>query len=231
VLRGWGKLVYYFTWGMAWLIGRLMFKFQVEGRERIPENGALLIASNHVSHLDPPLVAIAFRRPVFHMAKRELFSVPLLLWYMRTIKTILVDRGRGRQALDDAKHYLQAGEAVMIFPEGTRSKTGRLCQGRSGAVVIAIQAGCPILPVAIMGSEKAMTKGSKKIKPVPVKVVIGEPYQIAFDDKPDRIPKEVIVRETVALMERIEALLPEEMRPSAEDKASWTSALAPSTEE
>jgi 1-acyl-sn-glycerol-3-phosphate acyltransferase len=183
VLRGWGKLVYYFTWGMAWLIGLVMFRFKVEGEGRIPGKGALLIASNHVSHLDPPLVAIAFKRPVFHMAKRELFSVPLLLWYMTTIKTILVDRGRGRQALDDAKRYLDAGEAVMIFPEGTRSKTGRLCQGRSGAVVIAIQANCPILPVAIMGSEKAMTKGSKKVKAVPVKVVIGEPYTIAYEGK------------------------------------------------
>ena len=231
MLRGWGKLVYYFTWGMAWLIGVLMFRFRVEGAQRIPAKGAVLIASNHVSHLDPPLVAIAFRRPVFHMAKRELFSVPLLMWYMKTIKTILVDRGRGRDALEAAKRYLDAGEAVMIFPEGTRSKTGRLCQGRSGAVVIAIQANCPILPVAIMGSEKAMTKGSKKIKSVPVKVVIGETYTIAYDGKRDRIPKEVIVRETLALMGRIEALLPLEMHASEADKAHWVSALAPAGEE
>lgn len=225
----WGKCVYWFTWFASWAIGRVMFNFRVDGAKHAPKSGGFLIASNHVSHLDPPLVAIAFRRPVFHMAKRELFTVPILMWYMNTIKTILVDRGKGRQALEDAVRYLKAGEPVVIFPEGTRSKTGRLSQGRSGAVIIALQADVPVLPVAIMGSELAMTKGSKKIRRVPVKVVIGEPYRIEYSGDRTRIPREVAEIETARLMERIEALLPQHMLPSAEEKASWYAGTEGST--
>jgi 1-acyl-sn-glycerol-3-phosphate acyltransferase len=221
MLSWWGRILYWTTWGLVRCLAALLFRLRVEGAANVPRRGGILVASNHVSHLDPPLLGVSFRRPVFHMAKRELFKIWPLMAYMRTIRTIMVDRGRGRQSLEDAIRYLDAGAAVIIFPEGTRSKSGRLMPGRSGAVYIAIQADSPLLPVAIIGSQHAMTKGSKVIKPVPVTVRIGEPYRIAYGGDRTQIPRDVAVRETARLMEKIEALLPAEMRPGTEDKAAW----------
>jgi len=216
-----GRSVYWFTRGCIWLLSKLLFRMKVEGSANVPRSGGVLICSNHVSHLDPPLVGTACPRMVFHMAKRELFKVPALHWYMGRIGTIMVHRGQGRQAINDAIDYLRKGRAVIIFPEGTRSKTGVLMQGHSGAIVIAISADAPLLPAVIIGSEKAMTKGSKAIKSVPVTVRFGEPYKIAYEGDRTHIPAEVKERELRLLMERIEALLPEYMRSSAEDKAEW----------
>ena len=216
-----GKLLYNLMKGVILFGAWLLFRFKVIGTGNAPRQGGILIASNHVSHLDPPLVGVAIPRYVFHMAKRELFKVGWLLRVMRALGTIMVDRGSGQPALDEAVRYIKHGAAVVIFPEGTRSKAGRLQKGRSGAIVIAIQSGCPILPVAIAGSQHGLTKGSKRIKPVPVKVYIGEPYEIEYAGDPDNIPHDLLRIETYKLMERIEALLPEEMRPQPEEKAIW----------
>ncbi|MDQ3022928.1 MAG: 1-acyl-sn-glycerol-3-phosphate acyltransferase [bacterium] len=215
------KLLYWIARGEIWALCKLVFRLHVEGSRSVPRRGGVLICSNHVSHLDPPVVGVAVPRMVFHMAKRELFKVPPLAWWMRTIGTIMVHRGQGRQAINDAVDYLRRGRAVIIFPEGTRSKNGVLMKGHSGAIVIAIAADCPIVPTVIIGSEKAMTKGSKAIKPVPVTVRFGDPYTIAYSGDRSHIPKDVLERELVRLMERIEALLPEHMKPSADDKQAW----------
>ncbi len=216
-----GKLIYRMLKGIIHFAAWLLFRFKVIGTEHAPRTGGLLIASNHVSHLDPPLVGVAFPRYVFHMAKRELFKVGWLYALMKSLGTIMVDRGSGQPAVDEAIRYIKNGAAVIIFPEGTRSKEGRLQKGRSGAVVIAIQAGCPILPVAIAGSQHGLTKGSKCIKAVPVKVYIGEPYSIDYNGDPADIPHDLLRLETYKLMERIEALLPEDMRPNPEEKTQW----------
>jgi 1-acyl-sn-glycerol-3-phosphate acyltransferase len=216
-----GKLVYNITKALICLLARPLFNFKVEGAQYVPRAGGILITSNHVSHLDPPLVGVAIPRYVFHMAKLELFKVGWLLALMRTLGTIMVDRGSGQPAVNEATRYLKNGGAVIIFPEGTRSQSGRLQKGRSGAVVIAIQAGAPILPVAIIGSQHGLTKGSKKLKRVPVLVRIGEPYTIPYTGDPLDIPHDFLRQETYKLMERIEALLPDDMRPQPEDKANW----------
>lgn len=221
MLTWWQKLVYQFTRGNLWFWAKVLLRLRVEGSGNIPRKGPLVVASNHVSHLDPPLVGLSVPRCVFHMAKKELFVLKPLMVFMRTIGTIMVDRGQGRQALIDAIKYLDKGECIVIFPEGTRSPDGVLGQGRSGAVVIAIRGGCPIVPAAIIGSEKALTKGSKFIKLVPVTVKFGEPYRINYDGDLDQIPREVLRRETYELMERIEALLPDRMKPEQSKKAKW----------
>ena len=218
-----GKAVYWWARSVVWVLGKLLFRMHVEGASGFPRTGGVLICSNHVSHLDPPLVGTAAPRMVFHMAKRELFKVPALTWFMRQIGTIMVHRGQGRQAIQDAIEYLRKGRPVVIFPEGTRSKTGVLMKGHTGAIVIAISADAPLLPTVIIGSEKAMTKGSKAIKAVPVTVRFGDPYTIAYNGDRTHIPKDVLERELRVLMEKIEALLPDYMKPSAEDKAEWYS--------
>lgn len=224
-----GKAVYWWARSAIWVLSKALFRMHAVGRRNVPRTGGVLICSNHVSHLDPPLVGTAAPRMVFHMAKRELFKVPALTWFMRQIGTIMVHRGQGRQAIQDAVEYLRKGRAVIIFPEGTRSRTGVLIKGHTGAIVIAVSADAPLLPTVIIGSEKAMTKGSKAIKPVPVTVKFGEPYTIAYDGDRTHIPKDVLERELRVLMEKIEALLPEHMKPSAEEKAGWYSDTARTT--
>jgi len=198
----------------------VLFRLRRHGLGNIPKD-AVIIASNHVSHLDPPLVGIGVNRMVINMAKKELFSQPLLLWLMRTIGTIVVDRGRGSQALNDAVDYLSRGACIVIFPEGTRSQDGRLSRGHNGVIVMAIRSSCYIVPAAIIGSEKAMTKGSRMIKPVPVSVHYGEAYQIEYNGDHEDIPRDVLRRETYRLMMKIEAMLPEHMKTPDELRQKW----------
>lgn len=221
MLSWWRKLVYQFTRANLWFWAKVLLRLRVEGAQHIPRRGPLVIASNHVSHLDPPLVGLGVPRYVFHMAKKELFVLKPLMLFMKTIGTIMVDRGQGKQALVDAVEYLSNGECVIIFPEGTRSPDGVLGQGRSGAIVIAIRGGSPIVPAAIIGSEKALTKGSKFIKLVPVTVKFGPAYRINYDGDLEQIPRDVLRRETYELMQRIEALLPSHMQPEPSQKAKW----------
>jgi 1-acyl-sn-glycerol-3-phosphate acyltransferase len=221
VIGAGGKLVYYIAKSTVWVLGKLIFRMRVLDRHNVPATGGVLIACNHVSHLDPPLVGTASPRIAFNMAKKELFKVPALEWFMRKIGTIMVHRGQGRQALLDAIKYIAHGEVVVIFPEGTRSRSGVLSKGHSGAIVIAIRTNCSIVPTVIIGSEKAMTKGSKAIKPVPITIRFGEPYMIQYGGDTEHIPREVLERELVSLMDRIEALLPADQRPAAADKAEW----------
>lgn len=202
------------------LWARVLFRFKAHGVGNIPAGG-VVIASNHVSHLDPPLIGILSRRFVTNMGKKELFSQPWLQWFLSSIGTIMVDRGRGSQALDEAIEYLKRDACIIIFPEGTRSQDGRLGRGRSGVIVMAIKSGCAIVPTAIIGSEKALTKGSKLVKMVPVWVRYGEPYRIEYDGEMDNIPRDLLRRETYKLMMKIEAMLPEHMKTPDELRAKW----------
>ena len=133
----------------------------------------------------------------------------------------MLHRCEGGLALVDAVEYLNHEACVVIFPEGTRSQTGRLQKGRRGAIVIAIRGKCPILPCAVIGSQKAMVKGSARIRSVPVKIVFGEPYNIDYDGDDMSIPREVLEQECYRLMEKIEALLPDDMRPTPEEKQAF----------
>lgn len=223
----WGKLIYWCSWATLKGLTAILFRLRVEGARNVPRRGGVLVACNHISHLDPPLVGVACPRMVYHMAKKELFSLRLLEWFMHQIGTIMVHRGQGKQALIDAERYLNHGACVVIFPEGTRSLTGQLGKGHSGAIVLAVRTGCQIQPAAIIGSEKALPKGSKRVHLVPVTVRFSEPYSLPrITDGP--IPRELLERECFKLMARIEALLPDPMRPTPEQKNQWYGRFADS---
>lgn len=217
----WGKFLYYLSKWIVYGLARVYFRIRLKNPENMPRRGKLLLASNHVSHLDPPLIGCCCPRMVFHMAKVELTKVGFLRSYMQSIGTILVDRKRGRQAVEQAIDRLDQGACVVIFPEGTRSRDGRMLKGHPGAAMIAIRSGCPVLPCAIIGSEKAMTKGTHFIKPVKVEIRYGKPFTIDYDGDKDRIPRAVLENATHRLMQEIEALLPEHMHTDPEIKAKW----------
>lgn len=217
----WGKLLYYLSKGIVRAIAKFYFRLRIEGQRNVPLRGPVLVASNHLSHLDPPLVGACIPRLAQNMAKRELFSIKILDWYMRSIGTVIVNRGKGKQALLTAIEYMKQGACMLIFPEGTRSLTGQLGQGHSGAIVMALRTGCTVVPAVIIGSDRAMRRGTKGIHSHQITVRFGEGYKLAVVPDGEQIPRAMLERECYLLMERIEALLPDDMRPSLELKLAW----------
>lgn len=143
------------------LIARIYFKtcydFKVEGLENIPKTGALIIAGNHLSNADPPAIGsfAGLVRDSRFMAKKELFAVPVLGWFFRRCGYISVDRKRtigDFGALEGAIAALNRGESVVMFPEGTRSKTGKPQKPKSGIGFLVYKTGAQVLPVKVQGT-------------------------------------------------------------------------------
>lgn len=143
------------------LIARVYFRtfydFKVEGLENIPKTGALIIAGNHLSNADPPAIGsfAGLVRDSRFVAKKELFSVPGLGWFFRRSGYIPVDRARtigDFGALKEVVHALEQGQSVVMFPEGTRSKTGKPQKPKSGIGFLVYKTGAPVLPVKVEGT-------------------------------------------------------------------------------
>ncbi len=133
---------------------RIVFGWKVVGRDSIPEGGAL-IASNHLSVLDPPLIGSAVKRDMYFFAKAELFKNVLFGAMIKSLNAFPVRRGEADlQSWKTAKSLLKAGKLLLFFPEGTRSKDGRLQPGRPGLARLAFATGVPIVPAAISGSNR-----------------------------------------------------------------------------
>ncbi len=149
------------------------------GAENIPAEGAVILASNHRAHVDPPYLSLLTPRPLTFMAKEELFQVPFFGPYIVTLGAFLVKRRTAdRAALRRAVDLLKAGRAVVIFPEGTRSEDGLLQPAEKGFALIARQTGAPIVPIAIVGTERMLPKGAKWPRRTAVKITIGRPLSV-----------------------------------------------------
>jgi 1-acyl-sn-glycerol-3-phosphate acyltransferase len=154
------------------VILRRLFRFTRAGTEHVPPSGGTLIVSNHLSNRDPVLVgAAALPRPVHFMAKAELFRVPILGGVIRRLGAFPVRRGEAdREAIRTARELLDAGEAVVMFPEGTRSRDGRLRPAFPGAGSLALQPGITVVPAAVWGSQRRFG---------PIRVVFGPPVDLS----------------------------------------------------
>ena len=135
---------------------RFFFGLELRGADRIPLTGAVIIAPNHQTYADPPLVTIPVHRPVFYMAWDRLFRIPLLGWFIRRLRAFPVDiDARDSRATREVVRLLRAGEAVMIFPEGERSLDGQVAAFKMGAFRLAASLEVPVLPVTITGGHEA----------------------------------------------------------------------------
>jgi len=220
------KALYAITKFILTALSKVYLGYRAEGSENVPKVGGVIIACNHLSHLDPTLVGIGLPRHVFHIAKQELARVFFLRALFFIFGTILIDRTKGKKALETAREYLEKGRAIIIFPEGTRSTTGRLMKGKVGAALLAMKTGAPVVPAAIIGSDKCMPKHSRFIKPGKVLVKYGKP--IYFERvECEEIPRHLVWDATRLIMEKIEELLPESMRPLPEEKLSFYSDILP----
>lgn len=159
---------------LAATLMRVWFRLEIHGREHVPRQGAVLLVSNHQSLLDPPLVGGAAPRQLSFLAKAELFRVPLLGPLIRRLGARPVRReGADAQALRTALASLEAGEALLVFPEGTRSDTGRVGETKPGAGLLAVLSGAPVVPVYISGTGRALPRGGVLPRPVKVRVRFG----------------------------------------------------------
>ena len=151
----------------------IYFRVRRLGREHVPDGGVIL-ASNHRSFLDPFVIGICIRRPIYFVAKRELFRNPLVGWFLNCMGAFPVRRGQSdEESVKTARQLLAQGEAVVVFPEGTRIVSGSLGRPKRGVGRLALQSGAPVVPVAVTGSEHA--RDGWRIKPVRVHVRCGAP--------------------------------------------------------
>ena len=147
--------MYYIAKFFVRLFFRIMYNLHYEGRDNIPRGEEVIYASNHRSNADPPLVGAGAVGKYAFMAKEELFRKKLFAWLIRTLGAFPVSRGKGDMAvIDTAVDRLRSGRSLMIFPEGTRSKDGRVGKGHAGAALIAAKADRRIVPVGIVFGEK-----------------------------------------------------------------------------
>ena len=198
---------------LAWLLCRFFFRFflrwRVVGPENVPARGAVMLASNHISNLDPPVVAVGIWRPCAFMAKEELFAHPFFGWFISKLHAFPVKRGTAdRASLKFALETLEQGKGLVMFPEGTRSETGELQEAEIGVGMIACRSGAPVVPVYVRGTNEGMPKGGG-IKMKSVLVRYGKPISFAPAEgvKPGREEYESAAR---GIMDAIRALRDDE---------------------
>jgi 1-acyl-sn-glycerol-3-phosphate acyltransferase len=197
-------------WLMKWVflgpLMRLAFRPEVRGAENLPRTGGALVASNHLAVLDSFVLPLMVPRRMAFPAKSEYFTTPgvvgtLQRWFFSGMGQVPIERGNGRAA----RAALDTGIGLFgIYPEGTRSPDGRLYKGRTGVARMALEAKVPVVPVAMVGTDRANPVGSRFWRPVKIRIVIGEPIDFSryFDIADDRQVERAITDEVMyALME------------------------------
>jgi len=186
----------------------LLTRWQVKGKENIPDQGPLIIVANHLSLADPPVLNVSLTRKVIFMAKEELFRHKIAGYFIRSFGAFPVHRGQlDREALRQARKVLDEGLALVMFPEGMRSRSRKLRPALPGAALIASRSGAPILPVGIAGTEKFKNITWLFRRPC-ITVNIGRPFYLPQVN--GKLTKAELNRFTDLIMEHIAELLPEE---------------------
>src|SRR5436305_5107161 len=156
---------YYCVYWAARLVARLLFRFRMLHRERMINEGPVILASNHQSYLDPPLVGNAADRAIYFLARNTLLNVPLLGRILPKLNVIPVDQeGNDRTALKALIRILKAGEATLIFPEGERTRDGCLRPALPGLGFVIAKTLAPVVPVRIFGAREALPRGSGRLR-------------------------------------------------------------------
>ncbi|WP_186577819.1 lysophospholipid acyltransferase family protein [Aquibacillus kalidii] len=162
--------LYRFARFIVRVVLKRIYKINIVGQDNIPKSGPVIICSNHISNLDPPMVGITSPRDIYFMAKEELFNKKLLGGLLTRINAFPIKRGmKDRNALRKALDILKQGNTLGLFPEGTRSKTGELKKGLAGAGFFALRSEAKVVPCAIVGPYE-------KFKPI--KVIYGKPIEM-----------------------------------------------------
>lgn len=210
------------TWRerLGYNLGRLLVRIMllllapttVRGAEYLPRAGAGIVVSNHIAAVDPGILVGALARPIALMSKVENYRGPLRPFF-RLMGAFTVRRGAAdRQALDLAAQVLARGRLLCMFPEGTRSRDGRLGPGHGGAALLALKGGVPIIPVALTGTQRVFLRGFPWLGRPQVTVTIGAPFRL--DPPAGPVRRAERERAIATIMQQIAALLPPELRGS-----------------
>jgi glycerol-3-phosphate dehydrogenase (NAD(P)+) len=172
--RGVNPVIYWVLRAILIPFFLLYFRMQRIGREHLPRTGPLLLASNHRSFMDPFVIGTLVKRPVYYMAKRELFEKRWQAVILNALGAFPVDRGASDgDAMATAKKILERGDCVVVFPEGTRIRSGSLSDPRRGVGRLALETGAPVAPVAVIGTEEV--RRGWRIRPRKVRLRVGRP--------------------------------------------------------
>src|SRR3954466_1519691 len=172
--RGVQPVVYWIVRAVLQPLLQVYFRMTRVGREHVPKEGPVILAANHRSFLDPFIVGICVRRPVYFVAKRELFERRWQGWILNALGAFPIRRGESdAESMETARQILERGDVVVIFPEGTRIRTGSLGKAKRGVGRLVLESGAPVVPVAVHGTERA--RRGWRIRPVKVKVRLGRP--------------------------------------------------------
>lgn len=169
---------YFLGWCGFRVLFKVYFRCRVYNAERVPLKGGVILASNHASYVDPPLIGAGPRRLINFLARENLFSIPVIGWVLRQWEVVPVDRdGGGAVGLRAILERLLTGGAILLFPEGTRTRDGKLQPARSGIGLTVIKSTAPVVPVRVFGTYEAY--GRHLLLPRPYRVVVkfGQPLR------------------------------------------------------
>ena len=189
--RAYPQLAMQWVYGLCHYVIRvlfdILFRGEVHGVENLPAQGGFLIAANHASYIDPPLIGCHIPRQIAYFARKTLWRGGFASWWLDEVGTIPVDRDGGQDvsAIKRVLRALREERALILFPEGTRTPDGQLQPARPGVGFIACKTQVPVVPVRIFGSFAAFGRGRRLQFGTPVSVVFGQPLPPDFYDEPE----------------------------------------------
>ena len=198
---------YWVGYYLTKILGRIFFRLRVIHRERMLNNGPVILAANHQSFADPPLVGSVSNRGVYYLARRSLLNGWFMGWILPRLNVIPVDSetGRDRTALKALIRILRAGQATVVFPEGQRTPHGKLQPAQPGLGLVIAKTLAPVVPMRIFGAYEAWPIHETWPRPGRITIVVGEPIYFTTDDVADG-GKEVYQRLSQRVMDAIAAL-------------------------
>ncbi len=206
------RLFYKFMRGLVVFVCTSYTRTTIIGKENIPKSGAFLLAPIHRSNIDTPLAAAVTKRRLRFMGKDTIWKYGPIGWIISALGAFPVSRGTAdREALRRCVAVLEAGEPLVLFPEGTRQSGPVVQPIFDGATYVAAKAGVPIIPVGIGGSERVMPKGSKMIYPRKCVVIIGPPIETAVNGT-ERLPRSALKELSGNLSVELQRLFDEAQR-------------------
>jgi 1-acyl-sn-glycerol-3-phosphate acyltransferase len=181
--KGVNPFVYWMVRALFQPFFHIYFRMSRIGREHIPADGPVIIAANHRSFLDPFVIACMSRRPLYYVAKKELFAHRVTAWFLNSLGAFPIDRGAAdHDAMATAREILERGDSVLIFPEGTRIRPGTLGTPKRGVGRLALETGAPVIPVAVIGTETV--RRGWRIRPHKVSIRAGAPLRFPKVENP-----------------------------------------------
>lgn len=202
-------VLYWLAWVAFRLLATVLFRFRVSGAHHVPKTGGVLIAANHASYLDIPILGCGMFRRAWFMGRTDLFDGPAA-WLMRHMGWIPIRRERvDRTGFEEAIRRVKAGQAVVIYPEGGRSEDGRLQPGKPGVGIIVAATRCPVVPAYLAGTYDVLPLGAKWIRLHPIRVIYGVPIDFSAlvrEMDSEAKTKELYQRISQEIMDRIAEL-------------------------